>query len=155
MKLTYFFLFGICLSLFACDGPEYPEFVEMKNVKFKSVGFLNGLSITCKADAVFKNPNPVGAKVTEVNLDVTIDGKKVTTIKQEVSAKMPANSEFILPLNFDVPLKKAFPDLKSTLGNLLKSKKLNYQLEGTLKVGLGKVEVAVPVDYEGEEEVKL
>ncbi|MFK7935820.1 MAG: LEA type 2 family protein [Saprospiraceae bacterium] len=155
MKPIYFVLLLFAIQFTACNAPEYPEFVEMQNVKFKSVGFLNGLNVTCTADAVFNNPNAVGANVTEVNLDVSIDGKKVTTIKQEVSAKMPANSAFTLPLDFDIPLREVLKDVKPSLSNILKNRKLNYQIDGTLKVGLGAVEVAIPVDYAGEEEVKL
>lgn len=149
--LSLFFL----LQLTACTVTEHPEFREMKNVKFKSVSLLNGPSVTFNADAVFYNPNDVGAKVTEVDLDFYIDGTKVTDINQNVSAEMNAQSEFTLPLDFDVSLKDIYKDGKSAIGSIFKSRKIKYKMIGTLKVGLGSVEFSVPVDYEGEEKVKF
>ncbi|MGK0363380.1 MAG: LEA14-like dessication related protein [Saprospiraceae bacterium] len=154
MKFSSFLLL-ICLFFSACSAPEYPEFREMKNVKFKSFSFSNGGSITLKADAIFFNPNPIGANVTEVDLDVYIDDKKVTNIRQDVRAEMNANSAFTLPLDFSVPLKEVYKDLKPSLGNLLKKRKIDYRMDGTLKVGLGSVEIAVPVDFAGEEELRF
>lgn len=151
--LSTLFLFALLFS--ACDSVDYPEFKEMKNVKFKSVSFNNGPSVTLKADAVFFNPNPIGANVTEVNLDVYIDDKKVTNIKQDVSAVMGSNSDFTLPLDFNVPLKEVFKDAKPAIGNIFKKRKIDYRMDGTLKVGVGSVEVAVPVEYAGEEEVRF
>ena len=152
LSILCFFTF---LQLTACTVSENPEFRELKNVKFKSISFSNGPSATFNADAVFFNPNDVGANVTEVDLDFYIDGKKVTNINQNVSAEMNAKSEFVLPLNFEVSLKDIFKDGKSALGSVLKSRKIKYRVDGTLKVGLGSVEFAVPVDYEGEEAIKL
>ncbi len=154
MKFSSFLLL-FCLLFSACSSPDYPEFREMKNVKFKSFSFTDGGSVTLKADAIFFNPNAIGANVTEVDLDMYLDGKKVTHIRQDVSAKMKSNSEFTLPLDFSVPLKEVYKDLKPALGNLLKKRKLGYRMEGTLKVGLGSVEFAVPVDFAGEEEVRF
>lgn len=154
MKLNTLLLL-ITIGFFACSSPEYPEFREMKNVKFKSFSLNNGGSVTLNADAVFFNPNAIGANVTEVDLDMYIDDKKVTHIRQDVRAEMNANSEFTLPLDFSVPLKEVYKDLKPALGNVFKKRKVAYRMDGTLKVGLGSVEIAVPVDYAGEEEVRF
>ena len=146
----------ICLLfLVACNAPQKPEFQKMENVTFKSVSFSGPLTVTLSGDAVFNNPNAIGANVTEVDLDVFINDKKVTHVKQNVSAIMPANADFRLPLEFDVPLKDVFKDAKITLNDIFKKKILQYKLVGNIKVGLGSVEVKVPVDYADEEEVKL
>jgi hypothetical protein len=68
---------------------------------------------------------------------------------------MKGNSEFKLPLDFKVPLKEVFKDAKPTLGDIFKKKKIEYKLLGHLKVGLGNIEVSVPVEYEDQEEVRL
>lgn len=154
MKFSSFLLI-LCILFSACSSPEYPEFREMKNVKFKSFSLNNGASVTLKADAIFFNPNAIGANVTEVDLDMYVEDKKVTNIRQDVSAKMKANSEFTLPLDFNVPLKEVYKDLKPSLGNLLKKRKINYRMDGTLKVGLGNIEISIPVDYAGEEDVRF
>lgn len=150
-----FFSFFLFILITACDGPQKPEFRKMENVKFKSVSFSGPLTITLKGDAVFNNPNPISANVTEVDLDVFVYDKKVTHITQNVSATMPANADFRLPLQFDLPLKDVFDDGKLAIGDIFKKKLLQYKLLGNIKVGLGSVEVRVPVEYADEEEVKL
>ena len=143
----------LCL-LVACAGPQSPEFERIENVKFKSLSFTNGLSVTLQGDAIFHNPNPIGAKVTEIDLDVYINDKKVTHIRQEVSSTMKANADFSLPLNFDIPLKEVTKDLKPTLGNIFKKMEVEYKLDGNIKVGLGNVELRVPVEHKGKEALK-
>ena len=151
------FLFSIfsILILIACNGPTSPEFKKLENVQFKSTSFLNGLTVTLTSDAIFHNPNPIGAKVTEVDLDVFINGKQVTRVKQDLSVDMKAKSDFTLPLEFEIPLQEVYKDLKPTLGDLFKKKKIEYKLDGDIKVGLGNVELRVPVVYEDQEEIRL
>jgi LEA14-like dessication related protein len=127
----------------------------MEKVTFKSFSFKDGGSVTLEGQALFFNPNLLGANVTEMDFDVYINGKKVTHINQPVSAEMKGNSEFKLPLDFQVPLKEVYKDLKPTLGSIFKKKKIEYRLDGHLKVGLGNIEVSVPVQYEDEEEMKF
>jgi LEA14-like dessication related protein len=155
MKLINLLLLLFTLQLFSCSAPDYPEFRKMENVSLKSVSFKDGLSVSLNGEAVFFNPNLIGANVTEMDFDVFINGKKVTHINQDVSAEMKGNSEFKLPLDFKVPLKEVFKDAKPTLGDIFKKKKIEYKLLGHLKVGLGNIEVSVPVEYEDQEEVRL
>jgi LEA14-like dessication related protein len=150
--LSFFLLLGM---LFSCSQPSSPEFQKMENVQFKSASFLNGPSVTLVGDAVFYNPNTLGAQVTEVDMEVFINGKKVTRIKQDVSANMKGKAAFILPLSFEIPLEEIFKDFKPTLGDIFKKRIIEYQLIGNIKVGLGNLELKVPVEYEDEEELKL
>lgn len=155
MKRRILFLLLTVFQLTACTVSEYPVFKEVKNVRFKSLSLLNGPAVTFRADAVFFNPNDVGANVTEVDLDFYIDGKKVTHINQNVTAEMKAQSEFVLPLDIGIALKDIYKDGKSALSSVLKSRTIQYRMNGTLKVGLGSVEFEVPVDHEGEEKVRF
>ena len=68
---------------------------------------------------------------------------------------MPGNSDFTLPLSFNVPLKEVAKDFKPTVGDIFKKKKVEYKLVGTLKVGLAGANIKVPVEYEDEEELSL
>ncbi len=155
-KVVFFSLMCIALILASCGGPATPEFKNMKDVKFKSFSLNGGSpSIVLKANAIFNNPNPFGADVSEVDLDVYINGVKVTHINQDLSAKMPASSDFTLPLSFDVPLQEVAKDFKPTMGDIFKKKKVEYKLEGTLKVGLAGANIKVPVEYEDVEELSL
>jgi len=156
MKNYSFFLNMLALCMLAsCAQPSSPEFKKMENVQFKSASFLNGPSVTLVGDAVFYNPNTLGAQVTEIDMDVIINGKKVTRVKQDVSANMQGQAEFILPLSFEIPLEEIFKDFKPTLGDIFKKRIIEYKLIGSIKVGLGNLELKVPVEYEDEEELKL
>jgi LEA14-like dessication related protein len=140
---------------FGCSGPEAPTFVRVDRVQFKSVSVLGSPTVTIVGDAIFDNPNSMGAEVTEIDLDVYINDKKMTRVRQDVSATMPANSDFTLPLSFEVPIEEVLNDLKRNVFDVLKKKTVDYRLDGHIKVGFGNVEVAVPVEHEGTEVLKF
>lgn len=154
---SFLFSLGLLSFLFitACDGPKKPEFTKMENVKFRSVIFAGTPSVSLTGDAVFNNPNAIGATVTEVDLDVYINDKMATHVHQNMSVEVPANSAFRLPLEMDISLAKLMQDGKSQMDLILKSKKLQYKLVGDIKIGLGSVEFKVPVEYADEKAVSL
>ncbi len=145
------YIIGIILAFafVSCEAPQEPEFRKLEKVTFNGFSLKKPYTVTLDANAIFHNPNSIGANITEMDLDVYINGQKTNTIRQDVNAKMPAESDFTLPLKLKVPLNTIFQDLK--IQDLLKSQNIQYSLRGHLKVGLGKVEVKIPVDYGGEE----
>lgn len=151
MKL--FLVFAMALLLSACAKPEKPTFKKLENIKFNSLSIKKPYSVKLNADVVFSNPNTLGAKITSMDFDVFINGIKTTHIKQEVSTKILALSDFSLPIICTVPLKDIFKDLK--LKDLLKSKKIKYQMTGYLTIELAGIPVNVPFDVEGEEKLRL
>lgn len=156
MKVSFFaILLGISCLFLSCENPQQPVFKSVENVRFKSFSIANGGSVTLTGDALFHNPNRLGADVSGVDLDVYINGKMVTHVVQEVNASMSGNSDFTLPLNFKVPLKDAVKDFKFSINDIFKKKLVEYQLDGHIDVGLGSVQVSVPVKYKGEEELRL
>lgn len=92
----------------------------MENVKFRSLVFSGPAAISLTGDAVFNNPNAIGATVTEVDLDVFINGKKASHVHQNMSVDVPAKAEFRLPLKMDISLKNLMEDGKSQLSFLMK-----------------------------------
>ncbi|MFT4760345.1 MAG: LEA14-like dessication related protein [Paraglaciecola sp.] len=146
---------GISCLFLSCENPQQPVFKTLENVRFKSFSIANGGSVTLSGDALFHNPNMLGADVSSVDLDVYINGKMVTNVVQDVHASMSGNSDFTLPLNFKVPLKDTVKDFKSSINDIFKKKLVEYQLDGHIKAGLGSVQVSIPVKYEGEEELRL
>jgi len=139
----------VLVSLIGCSSIVEPTFQGLENVNLNSLTLQKPYSVTLTADASFKNTNPMGANITEMDFDVFLNGKKATHIRQDLQVKMPANSEFDLPIKVKVPLKEVFQDLK--LRDLYKLREFDYKLDGYLKLGLGNIEVKVPVTYEGHE----
>lgn len=154
-SIIYSTILFVSLFLFSCNTPEAPEFQKLENVKFKSASFSKDLNFTLSADALFHNSNTLGADITGLDLEVFVNDKKVSDIKQNVTASMGGNSDFKLPIELVVPLREVLKDVKPSLGELFKKREVNYHLKGTASVSVAGVEVDVPVDYEGKEELKL
>ncbi len=146
-------IFLFSFFLISCAAPSEPEFKKLENVKFGSLSVIKPYSVTLNADAIFHNPNVLGANITEMNFDVYINDQKTTKINQDISAKMSPNSDFSLPIKCKIPLKEVFKDFK--FKDILKEKVLRYKLDGYLKIGLGNVELKVPVTFEDEESFGL
>ncbi len=153
--IRLFAFIAASLFIFSCSSPQEPSFKEIKNVKFTDISIRDGLKAIFKGDAVLNNPNSLGATITGLDLEMFVDGKKVSDIDQNLSASMPANSDFTLPLEFAVPLKDVFQDIKPSLGGIFKKREVNYEIMGDIKIGLGGVDIKVPMTYSGTEELKL
>ncbi len=50
------------------------------------------------------NPNQLGADITEMDIDLFINDQKVTHITQSLRARIPARSDFSVPLELKIPL---------------------------------------------------
>ena len=133
--------------------PDQPEFRTLENVRFTSFSLKQPYSVTLSADAVYFNPNKIGADINEMDFDVFIDDKKVTHITQEIKAHMPASSEFKLPVEVKVPLEEIFEDFN--IRDLLSSNEIAYELKGNFKMGIGGAMVRVPFNYAGTERIRL
>lgn len=155
MKRIIFPLFILATFIISCSSPQNPEFKTLENVKFKSAALGSGLNFKMTADAVFHNPNAVGINISALDLDVFVNEKKVSDVKQNVAASIDGNSDFKLPLEFDIPLKEIFKDIKPALGEIFKKHEVDYQLKGTATVSVAGVDIDIPVDYKDKEELKL
>ena len=142
------------ITLFsACENPAQPTFKKLENIKFNSLSIRKPYSVKLNADAIFNNPNTFGAQIKSADFDVIINGVKTTHIKQDISIKMPAHSDFMIPIICMVPLKDVFEDFK--IKDLLSSQLIQYQMTGFLTIDLGGLPIKVPFDYNGEERLKL
>jgi len=144
----------LCFCLLnACTKPEQPTFQKLENIKFNSLSIRKPYTVKLDANARFHNPNKLGAQIKSTDFDLFINGIKTTHINQDVSVKMPAQSDFSLPISGTIPLQDVFKDLK--LKDILKSMKIEYQIVGYLTIDLAGVAIKVPFDYEGEESLGL
>ena len=154
MKTPVLLLMFATLLMTACSGPQEPEFKALKNVKVSSINITEGLNIQLSGDAVFTNPNALGVDVSGMDVDVYVNGKKVSTIDQDLTARMTASSDFTLPLKFNIPVRSVIDDIKGGLiKDLFKKKKIDIKLDGIIKVKTGSVELNVPFDYEEVHEI--
>jgi len=140
------------LVIFAasCNRPdEAPEFKYVENVKVSSVSdkeaFLN-------ADAVFFNPNEMNMTLRGVDVDVFIEGREVGRIEQSNKIKIPAASDFKVPL--DATFNIGDVGVLNTLLGMIGGKKLTVRYVGHIKVTMNGFPFRVPVDYEGDVRLK-
>lgn len=157
MKRLHLLLpFLILFSISACKKPAQPEFKKLTNVKFGSlIKIDNGFGVKMKGDAVLFNPNSVGVPISGMDFDLYADGKKVSHITQDVTAQMPANGDFTLPLNFGIPLEEVFRGFKPTIRELMNKRSVKVKVDGHLVVKPAGVELKIPVTYEDDYEVAL
>lgn len=106
---------------------------------------------TLKAQVVFFNPNPQRGTLKRIEADVFVAGKKAAVVDQKVNIKVPANSEFTLPLELKINLKEQ--GMISTLLGLVGAKKIKVRYKGYVLVVYKGIPVKVPIDR--EEEVRL
>ncbi len=155
MKTLLFLLAAALLVVQGCQRPTEPEFRDLENVQLKGAKRDGTLVIT--ADARFHNPNGFGLKATGLQFEAFIDDRHVATVQQTVSTDVPARSEFSLPVEINVPLKKVYEDLGDLLGGLLsrKMQEVRLRLEGKILVEALGVELVVPFQHEETREIDL
>lgn len=136
----------ILIVLAGCTRPDKaPVFRRMGNIEVTKV---TGKEAYLNANAYFYNPNDVKMKLKKVEVDVAVEGEKIGTINHSLSTKIPALSEFKVPLDATFNMKQVGL-LKSVL-SILGGKKLNVRYTGFIRVSVHGIPVKVPIDYEDE-----
>lgn len=144
-KIVY--LFAVTLLAVGCSAPKAPDFKKVKNAR---VVKAQGNLYTVTADAVYHNPNSMGGNLVGMEMDITVDEVLVTHLSQTKSAVIQPETDFIVPITFDVDINKVMGEdkgfLKGMLDKLLKDKvDINYT--GHLKVQFLSRQFEVPVNY--------
>lgn len=150
-KLPKIVILLFLFALSSCDEVKEPEFQKIENVKFKSVNLKGDLELT--AEAVFYNPNPVGVKITKVDIEVDIEGKDAAHLIQNLSSEMKGNSDFSLPLTIQIPIEKVVRNIKDTVTSIFKKKKYKVEMDGMIEVQVLGQKIEVPIEY--SEAIKL
>ena len=133
----------------ACHAPK--EKIVLR--KIRDVVVDASTDPTLRANAVFFNPNEMRGKLKRINVEVYVDGKKAAFVNQKLKTEIPANGEFIVPLEVKLNIKElGFMD---TLLGVLGGKKFEVRYEGSLKLNYRGFPINVPVHYKDEVRVKF
>jgi len=139
----------IFLSIASCKAPEEaPVFKRVDNIRVTKV---TGTEAVLSGKAFFFNPNKVGMTLRKVNIDVTLEDKKIGTINQTTKTKVPANSDFSVPV--DATFNIVDVGFLNSILNVLGGKKMKAHYKGYIKLSVHGVPIKVPIDY--EEEIRL
>lgn len=106
-----------------------------------------------RANAILYNPNAIRMKVKKIDMEIFVDGKKAAIIDQRLKLKVPANAEFVIPLEVKLNLKElGFLD---TVFSLLGGKRMQIHYKGSIRLQYAGVPFSVPVDYKDEIRIRM
>jgi len=139
----------VLLVVGSCHGPD--EKIVLR--KIRDVVVDASTEPLLKANAVFYNPNDVRGKLKRINIEVYVDGKKAAFVNQKLKTKIPANGEFIVPLEVKLNIKElGFMD---TLLGVIGGKTFEVRYEGSLKLSYRGFPINVPVHYKDEVRIRF
>ena len=108
---------------------------------------------TLRAQAILYNPNNIRIKLRHAEIDVYVNGKKSGRIDQELKMMIPAEAEFIVPLEVKLNMKEL--SLFDTIFGMIGGKKLKVEYKGSIRVTYKGVPIRVPINYQSEVRFKL
>lgn len=150
MRYTLAVLLIIIISILSsCSSLtlKEPTLERIENVEIKE---MSKERIDMNANLVINNPNAVSIDLASANLEVLVDKVVIAHIKQTLDATMPAQSDFIMPVNITMDLSELYKSkplaaLSKSL-QIMTEKKLQAQLKGNIKAGKGAAKITVEVD---------
>lgn len=119
-----------------------PE-VELKNVNVKELGMSAAKLVF---NFTVQNPNPVEVAVDEIDYNLKVNGKDFTKGTLSENLKVGPESSVVIP----IPLSLKYGEIIGNLADFLKNKKLNYEIDGDIRLGL----LSIPYKKSGLVEVK-
>lgn len=144
------FTVGIVLCFSACKKPQSPIFKEIKNLK---VGKIKGGQVMLTADAHFFNPNQMKGKLTGTDLDIALKGNKVGVVNQTELVKIPANADFIIPLEASLSTNFLSKDWLGGVFSMLQNSTIPLNIKGDLNIKILEIPLTIPVDH--VEEIRI
>jgi LEA14-like dessication related protein len=137
-------MLAVTFVFFACQKPD--KDIVLKQVRDVVADATSDPML--KAEAVFFNPNNVSGKLKNIEVDIFVNGKKAGTVNKGYKIKIPANGEFIVPLEVKLNLKE-FGTLDTILG-MIGGKKVDVKYVGKLNLSYHGFPVRVPIDHKSQ-----
>ncbi|WP_353778533.1 LEA type 2 family protein [Winogradskyella sp. 3972H.M.0a.05] len=149
---NFILLLTIVLSFQSCSVKEKPEFIGVSNIKIKDA---DNITVEITADAMFKNPNDIGGKLSTESIKVYVNNVEMATLVSD-EFKVPAKDEFTIPLEVSIPTDSIISNksIGGLLGSLL-SQKLKVQYKGDIKYKVLGFSHTYEVDKTEDVKIKL
>jgi len=130
---------------------EKPEYKAVENIKIER---MTDKEVIVSAEAVYFNPNHIGGTVKKVDIDLFLDGVKISKVTS-TPFKINSQENFRIPLKANVP----YGDLFGSKGNNMLGNLLNAALSNTIQVNYKGVITldlgAIDYDYTLDETMDL
>ncbi|MGJ7032576.1 hypothetical protein [Niabella hirudinis] len=138
------FIIAAALLLFSsCMRYQDIKFVGVENVKMGKIGMNE---TTMEMNLVFNNPNKLGALLNSAGGKAWIQDIYIGDFLLNESVKIPARSDFSVPVRLKVNLK----DLLSNSLNLITRDSVSIKLDGNARLSKGSLIKNFPLRYNGK-----
>lgn len=146
-KYALIWLFVVA-AFMSCSSPKALEYVSFKDLSVSQLGF-NKSTIGVVVEVY--NPNNYGLQLKNTDMNIFIDGNLLGHSKTDSLITIKRNSNFFVPLKFDLDMQNAF---KNAFNTLL-GKEVVVKCTGKLKVGKGNVFISFPINFETKQTFSL
>jgi len=151
-KLLLLSVFGL-LTFSQCQVKQDVEFIKIEDV---SIEKLHPKLIKLNAVSVFNNPNPVGVKVDNWDINVTANGIDVAEVDLDIPSEIPANGYFLIPIKVEFAPNSVFKIKGGIIAGVLgavKNKSIKLVYDGHVNIDLlGKI---IPVKVYEEKDISF
>ncbi|MCK5171528.1 MAG: LEA type 2 family protein [Bacteroidales bacterium] len=120
----------LAVVLSSCNAYKSVSIGDIDNVNFK--GMVDN-KISLELQVPVTNPNGYKIKIKSMDLDVTVNGSYLGKLKNTSEIVIPAKSDEIQNFPVEIYVKNALASMAS-MYKLRKSKSVEMQIEGTIKV---------------------
>jgi len=128
----------------ACQKPD--EDIVLRHVKDVVADATS--EPTLRAEAVFYNPNNIGGRLKNIDVEILVNGKKAGKVEKDYKIRIPAKGEFSVPLEVKLNMKEL--GLVDTILGMIGGKKFDIQYVGKLKLSYRGIPVNVPVNHKSQ-----
>lgn len=148
MKRIFLGVILLSLWLTSCKIQEV-EIRKLEGIKFKNIG-ENKANLELMIP--IKNPNKFGFTISDIHMDISLNGKEIGMAKKITTLRIPAKSDKTYPIGIEINIDKAVGNISSLTASLLKNK-MGVKAKGYVKVRKFIFTKKFPVDQ--NENVKI
>ncbi len=139
-------IIALAVVFASCGRPDQePQFLRIDNL---GVDKISGTEAILTGDAIFYNPNSVKMKLRKVAIDVSLEGKRIGSINEDLTTKIPALAEFTVPMKASFDLTEI--GLLNGIISILGGKKVEVHYKGFIRVSVYGYPATVPIEYTEE-----
>ncbi len=140
-------IFLMFILIQGCNRPDAPVFEKVREVNIKE---STGDSIKLMALADFFNPNNYKLVLKQADIDVLLNGKKISSLHQKYHLVIEKNAKFTVPLEATLSQEEINGNIISSALNILMGRKLTITYVGNIKVKAYGIRIRVPVNGESK-----
>jgi LEA14-like dessication related protein len=124
-----FFIYAFLILFTSCTIRE----VEIGKIEGVSLKEVTKEHVTLELMVPVKNNNNFSFTISDVNLDLTISNVDLGKVKKATKLKIPANSNAVQTMEFDIKFSKLASNPLTLLSSILKNK-VDLKANGYIKV---------------------